>query len=218
MSSNRDLIFVSPKTWESYTDENFRTRTGSLLRAFILSKEFSRIFLFVGTGFGGEKKISSIRVPDAACQLTQVLIPGWLPESVILALSPHVAYLNYGIPTEISSDLKTAPSSFIWGYQAGLGNKLQREFKLPFLYDVIDYRVKDANLSISQQKNWKKELNIASQFANIVVCNGETAYRELGKQVKKLCVILRNGVDPKRIRSTCSLKKASWSRFCWCDF
>ena len=198
---SKAIIFVSSKTWEDHNKDGFRTRSGAMLHAFIVSGFVNHIFLFVGTGFKGGHSISEYSLDDSPCLITEILIPEIMPESIALSLTPGLAPMNYKITDETLHILRYAAPIFIWGYQASLCVRIQHEVGIPFFYDVIDYRVNDANLKVSQRNIWKKELEIACKFANTVFCNGEIAYQELRNRVNNRCDILRNGVDPERFRT-----------------
>ncbi len=192
------VVFVSGGKWSDYVANGFRTRQGALLKTFASLGLNDHVSLFVETGFRGSYGVRKVHSGEFASEITEIMVPGWLPEIMLRPLGSSWLQVNYRIPPEAVALLRAQPPALIWSYSAGLGAVLQKAIPVPAFYDVVDYRGMDANLSAWQRHLWRRELQAGCSYADVVVCNGEVAHRELSRYAMNRCVLLRNGVDPGR--------------------
>jgi len=189
-----NLVFVSGTSWHTFKKNGFRTRQGALLNEFSHTPKFDRLVIVTETGFRGEASYEEINAPGCV-PITQVYIPGRLPESLTRPFGNMGFQSNYLLP---SGNWLPKNNVMIWSYSAKLGLCLKHRAQSKFFYDVIDYRPADLNLTFWNRYLWRLELSLACRVADIIVCNGETARQRLSPQAKNGCELVRNGVDPNR--------------------
>jgi glycosyltransferase involved in cell wall biosynthesis len=191
------LIFVSGISWAEYEASGFRTRRGELLKAMIKSPDFDEITLVVGTGYRGVSRISAINHPDFSCKLTEVSIPSWLPASLVRPWGYSWLVRNYHVLPEINRFFQHSQPNLIWSYSASMGELIRRKTQVPLLYDLIDFEHTHIDRSRIYDYFWRREIQAACRYSDILICNGETAYQALERHAKK-CVLVRNAVEPQR--------------------
>lgn len=189
-----NIVFVSGTSWHIFEQNGFRTRQGALLRQFSCMSRLGRLVVVTATGFHGQSGFEKI-VSSDAIPLTQVYLPGRLPESMVRPLGHWALEHNYLLP---AGNWLPKEDTLIWSYCAGLGKKLKRFTGASLFYDVVDYRPNDTNLTAAQRHLWRMELADACHKADVVVTNGETAFKQVQPKVKRRCELVRNGVDVER--------------------
>jgi glycosyltransferase involved in cell wall biosynthesis len=203
----KSLVFVSGTGWDGYVRDQFRTRQGALLKTFVETRQFAKVVLVVESGFRGNHKIQEIQISNLETKVIEIAITSRLPEVVIRPFGQHILKHNYQLPTTAIEMLQKESPELIWSYSVGLAARLKTITNASLIYDVVDYRVNDENLTGLQRYLWHKELESACLCSDYVACNGETAHQQLSQYAGNKCVLIRNGVTPERFHnndpSTC---------------
>ena len=192
-----NLVFISSKSWETYFNEGFRTRQGALLRSFANSHKIEKILLVVSTGFGGRTGFKSIPQSFFPSDIFEINIPNIFPESLTRLIEPFQLSSNHQINNGDLSKIIEIKIDLIWSYSASLGSLFKKISNKPLMYDIIDYRTNDPNLTTWQKFLWRKEIMMGCRSSDRVICNGESAFNSLFPYTNKI-VLLRNGVDIDR--------------------
>lgn len=195
------LIFVSGNTWDEHVAQGYRTRQGALLRAFASSGRYDRMFLFVETGFRGSRGTSEKKLPNQGTDITEVLVPGRLPESIMRPMGNSFLTINYIYPKKVIKELANYRVELILSYSSGSGAFLRQKTGAPFLFDVIDFRIQDANLSVRHNRSIQSQIKIGCQTADFVSCNSPAAFPILNQWSKGSSYMVRNGVELERFEN-----------------
>lgn len=201
MDKKKGIIVITGNTWRNHLDGGYRTRQGALLYHLSKMQAFDRLIHVIEPGWRSQPTFQVLENPFGAVEVIEVTLPNYLPELLLRPIGPGLMKWNYRLPTQLKQLLSATDAGAIWTYSMAAGVLLRSLSGAGILYDTIDYRANDPNLSRFEKWLYRHEIDLAYRHADIMTCNSEYGFRQHSKWRKEHCYLIRNGVDPGRFKA-----------------
>lgn len=200
MKKSRSMIVVTGNTWKEHLVGGYRTRQGALLATLARIDSFDRLIHVVETGYKATSSFARIENTIGTIEIFEAVLPNRIPELIFRPFGMTLMKRNYRVHAQLKSLLWDSEIKSIWSYSTPAGMLFQSLTGAKFLYDTIDYRVNDPNLSWLSRLIYRHEIGLARSHADIMTCNSDYAFLKHTQKRSKNCFLIRNGVDPGRFQ------------------